>query len=268
VTASRDTFRTEVFIRDGLDPIARRFAYGDDALSATVPRLAAAAQGELNRAPANDEQSQVALWSVLALEAVFWLRFGVEEGALPEDTVEVSIERNPFWRTAISMADDYGAALTLDAGLNIRSTPLRELDFFDALTLAHEALTPEHLEFLRLVHFATNDEWRVRLAEVELLTSNATRSVADGLAPGVMDRLSWALSGRPEDGFAFFPASWRWWWIAEPRHTALRTRSGSRWSSLLTATNDLRFLLQPLWPDVTSQRTLRLVEQGAVPTDD
>jgi hypothetical protein len=253
-------FGAEAFIRDSLDPISRQFGpNGGERLQVFVANLAAAAAvGEAELLPKDRQQSRSALWSMLALEAVFWTRLGVDDGSLPENTGTMAGQRDGFWTTAAQLAEEFGEALTVGpSGVDI----LRRFhtDFFTSATISSEALTGEHLEFLRLIHFAPDTEWQLRLGDVGLLLETASQAVAQGLATDVVDRVSWVLTGTPEDAFTFLPSHWRWWWIQEPNHSALRQRSGSRWVDLRRLVADLPSVLQPLWlaPPVDAMAPLR-----------
>ena len=227
----------------------------------SVPGLAYASTGELVLPPRDVRLSTADLWSVLALEAVLWIELGVANESLPKNVLGLVIERDEFWRSAVELADEFAEPLTLHGG-HASDLERYALDFFESAAVSREALTPEHLEFLRLIHFSSDDEWQTRLSEVGLLRANGQRSIGEGLRSDVVDRLSWALSGLPEDAFTLLPADWRWWWIGESNHTNLRQRSGSRWADLKSILDDLVFLLEPLRVDTASDRTTRLREQA------
>ncbi|KSU66879.1 hypothetical protein [Rhodococcus qingshengii] len=71
-------------------------------------------------------------------------------------------------------------------------------DFHTRFATILDTDSPEFREFIRLVLFASTDEWTFRIQQIHLLADEILRDPALALSSAEVDTLSWALSGADE----------------------------------------------------------------------
>ena len=206
-------FRLHVFESDWVAP-----------LLAAVPEAEQSSRGQT--APSFKRRSEVLFTYVLLAETEVWLSIGRRTGYFSDAELRSQIGPRP----AISEYD--WLTQTIRSGTE---SP-RDVDvavFARALWAAREDLTESRKELLRLVLFASDDEWLSRLDQLSEASRRVEGPLLPLLTPTEIDEIAWAVdgfgwdndndrtSGRP--GWSFpeseahtvsavlddFPAAWR-----------------------------------------------------------
>jgi hypothetical protein len=185
-TVDPPMFRLRAFEAEWLSPLARHIPKGTFAL--TWP-----------------SDADAALDLTLAVEAQQWVLLGQQVGYFAEAPDEQLAERlaqlerirqvylAPFFREALLPPGSGSDAL-----------------FARGLAEAQESLSGERREFLTLVFFNSNGEFRRRLTEVKSVADALGHRPWLSLSPDAIDGIAWSLEqpAQPME-FPLFPAAWR-----------------------------------------------------------
>lgn len=149
----------------------------------------------------------------LLTEAAEWIRIGLEIGYFSSE-----IDPQPIVFAGINFHENrelFAYMLYISGSQYLPfehpyQGPVQRI-FADDLTTATERLDDHdgHTELIRLLYFATEEEWARRFGLLGELASTLERRPDVSFSDGVMEDLKWAFFERDDTSFGAGPADWR-----------------------------------------------------------
>lgn len=134
----------------------------------------------------------IIVWACILAEAGEWIRAGRKIGYFSQKSLTT-----PLVAGGIDFLESEEFFHFLSAQFGFwRDPDLSDgEEFADSLVLATLDITPERIEYLRLVYFASSSDWWVRFSEVQALAGLVARRPDVSISNVAMDRMAWAFYG-------------------------------------------------------------------------
>lgn len=216
--------------------------------------------------PGTSQAAKQVVNSMLALEAVGWVRCGMSAGYFAASawrTISDTLARRlvPTFKSLRSIDRSFGNRL------GTRGEPGWEPDvvaFSDALVLAQERLDDDHLRSIELVLLAPETDWSSAMANVRVFESALETGLRARLPDELLDEIRWSLgssswteSSMHDEGGFRLPSDWPRTWLDQGEEAgALAFRTPGRMEALAEARSNIENSLERfLFPKDTDATT-------------